>query len=268
MLLVQLTDLHVRPPGRLANGVVDTNRLAAEAIDSVLAMRPTPDAVLVSGDLTDRGTEEEYRVVRDLLDRLPMSVHVVPGNHDNRAPMRAAFADRPEFATDPFFLHYAVDLGDLRLIALDTVVAGQSHGELCPTRLAWLERALAEAPERPTLVMMHHPPFLCGIGHMDRINCRDGDALGAIVERHPQIERIVCGHHHRPIQVRWRGTVVNVAPSVAHQVELGLEPQSPAAFRLEPPGFLVHVWLPGTGLVTHQSAVGRWPGPYPFTSAG
>lgn len=267
MLLIQITDLHVRPKGRLAYGVVDTNRAVAEAVDAVLAFRPRPDAVLVSGDLTDLGLEEEYRLVRRQLDRLPMPVHVVPGNHDRRETMRAAFADRPELATDPVFLHYAVDLGDLRLVALDTVVAGESHGELCPARLAWLERTLSDAPDRPTIVMMHHPPFTCGIAHMDRINCRDGGSIGAIIARHPQIERIVCGHHHRPIQVRWHGTVVSVAPSVAHQVELGLEPTSPAAFVLEPPSFLVHLWLPGTGLVTHQATIGHWPGPYSFAAA-
>lgn len=267
LLIAQLTDFHARPVGRLAYGMVDTGAFLARAVDAVLAFRPRPDLVVVSGDLADEGLPEEYRFVRHELDRLPMSVYAVPGNHDEREAFRAAFADRPWASAHPRFVQYAVDAGPLRLLALDTLVPGETYGELCAERLDWLARELAAAPDRPTVLVMHHPPFVCGIEHMDAINCRNAEALGAVVERHPQIERIVCGHHHRPIQVRWRGTLVSVAPSVAHQVSLDLVPGAEGSFVLEPPAFHLHAWIPGTGLVTHQAYVGRYPGPYPFASA-
>lgn len=266
MLIAQLTDLHVGPRGRLLHGIVDTEALLARAVDALLVFRPRPDLVLVSGDLVDAGLDEEYRLVRDQLDRLPMPVYAVPGNHDRREGFRAAFADRPWARAHPRFIQYALEAAPLRILALDTLVPGEVHGELCPDRLDWLERELAAAPDRPTILMMHHPPFVCGIEHMDAINCRNAAALGAIAQRHPQIERIVCGHHHRPIQVRWNGTLVSVAPSVAHQVSLDLLPDADARFVLEPPAFHLHAWIPGTGLVTHQAYVDAYPGPYPFAA--
>ena len=266
MLVAHLSDFHVRPEGRLAYGVVDTNAALARAVDAVLVLRPSPDAVLISGDLADCGLPEEYRLLRAQLDRrAPVPVHVVPGNHDRREGLRAAFPDEPRLREHAVFVQYATDLGPLRLLALDTVVPGRDHGELCPERLAWLDARLAEAPGRPTLVMMHHPPIACGIGHMDDIACRDADALGAVIGRHPQVERILCGHHHRPIQARWRGTLVSVAPSTAHQVTLDLRPGAGATFTLEPPAFHVHRWTPDAGVVTHQAYIGSHQGPHPFT---
>jgi len=152
----------------------------------------------------------------------------------------------------------------VRLIALDTVVPGKTGGLMCPARLGWLAARLEEAAARPTLIFMHHPPFATGIGHMDQVGLEGAAAMGEVVARHPQVERVVCGHLHRPIQLRWRGTVVITAPSTAHQVVLDLRDDAPSMFAMEPPAFLVHVWREGTSLITHTSYVGEFAGPYPF----
>jgi 3',5'-cyclic AMP phosphodiesterase CpdA len=147
---------------------------------------------------------------------------------------------------------------------LDSIVPGASHGELCAARLAFLDRALAAAPKKPTLVVLHHPPITCGIAMMDEINLQTADAFAAVIAKHPQVERVLCGHHHRPIVVRFAGTVVQVAPSTAHQVTLDLKPGAPGSLILEPPAYLLHRWTPENGLVSHQAYVGTFPGPYPF----
>jgi Icc protein len=265
VIIAQITDLHARPPGLMCNRVVDTNALLGRAVDALAALRPAPDVVLATGDLTDTGRDDEYRVLRRELDRLGMPIYVVPGNHDRREGLRQAFADAPYMPKEGR-LSYVVDDHKVRLVALDTLIPGKTHGELGPEQLAWLDRQLAAAPERPTVVFMHHPPFPTGIGHMDAINCSDGAAMAAIIARHPQVERVVCGHHHRPIQIRWAGTIGSVAPSTAHQVTLDLAPGSPSSFHLEPPAYHLHVWVPGAGVITHQAYVGAFAGPYPFLS--
>ena len=99
---------------------------------------------------------------------------------------------------------------------------------------------------------MHHPPFLTGLAEMDAINCDNSAALGAIVAEHPQIERIVCGHVHRPMVIRWNGTVVTTAPATAHQVALNLLDGTPTAWIMEPPACHLHYWRADSGLVTHH----------------
>lgn len=264
MIIAQLTDLHVRPEGVLAYGRVPTNDMLRDTIEHVNAQTPRPDVVLATGDLAHSGLVEEYEVLHDLLDEMEMPVYLVPGNHDDRASLRAIFADHDYLPAAGEFLHYAIDHHPVRLIGLDTVVPGKAGGELCADRLAWLAETLAAAPDRPTVVFMHHPPFRTNIEHMDLIGLEGAEKLGRLVERHPGIERILCGHLHRAIQVRWRGTLAATAPSTAHQVVLDLRPGTDGAFALEPPAYQLHVWSRDTGIVSHTAHVGRFDGPHPF----
>jgi len=263
VLIAQITDLHARPPGRLSNRVVETNAMLANAVAAIAALRPLPDVVIATGDLADAGEAEEYRVLRAELGKLAMPVYVIPGNHDRRESLREVFGDLAYLPREGR-IRYVIDEHPVRLVALDTQLPGRTEGELGADQLAWLDRRLAEAPERPTIVFMHHPPFPTGIAHMDRINCVDGAAMEAVIRRHRQVERVLCGHHHRPIQIRWAGTIGSIAPSTAHQVTLDLRPDAPATFDLEPPAFHLHAWVPGAGIITHHAYIDSFPGPYPF----
>jgi 3',5'-cyclic AMP phosphodiesterase CpdA len=263
MLIAQISDLHIRPRGVLAYGVSETNLFAEHAIHALLRLVPRPDCVIVSGDLTDCGLDEEYALLRELFARLPMPVFAVPGNHDRREPFRRAFASAG-YLPGEGYLNFAVDRGPVRIVGLDSLVAGESHGALTRETLAFLERALAARPEAPTLVMLHHPPFETGIGHMDAVRLFDGAAeLEAIVARHPQVERVLCGHVHRSIQTTFGGRPCQIAPSVAHQVALDLRAEAPSCFVLEAPQYLLHAVGNGR-TVTHLAEVNRAPGPFPF----
>jgi 3',5'-cyclic AMP phosphodiesterase CpdA len=110
------------------------------------------------------------------------------------------------------------------------------------------------------LILMHHPPFVTGIGHMDRIGLAGIPSFAEIVARHPQVERILCGHLHRAIDRRFAGTVAGTAPSTAHQIRVNLIPEARISFNFEPPGYQLHLWRDGA-LVTHTALFGDWPTP-------
>jgi 3',5'-cyclic AMP phosphodiesterase CpdA len=268
MLIAQITDFHIKARGRLSYEVVDTGAFLERAVAALEALEPRPDVVLATGDLADFGRPEEYAELRRLLAPLEIPLYLIPGNHDERRALVAAFPEHEYLVRDGTWLHYVVDDYPVRLIGLDTVVAGRPEGGLGPDRLAWLEARLGEERGRPTILFMHHPPFVTGIGHMDAQRLVDGDALRAVVARHPQVERVLCGHLHRAIQVRFAGTIASTAPSVAHQVALDLRPDGPSAFTLEPPAFQLHLWRDDTGLISHTRAVDAFDGPYPFYRGG
>jgi 3',5'-cyclic-AMP phosphodiesterase len=257
MLIAHLTDTHITRPGQLAYGAVDTASCLERAVLALGRLAPAPDLVVVTGDLVDLGEAEEYELLRALLAPLAMPVFAIPGNHDKRESMRAAFAAAGYLPREGF-LHYVVEDWPLRLVALDTLVPGEVGGNLCEERLRWLDDALGAAPGRPTVVMMHHPPFATGIAPMDRMGYRDADPFAAIVRRHPQVERVLCGHLHRAIDRRFAGTIAGTAPSTAHQIALELGAGSSLAFVFEPPGYQLHWWEEGQGLVTHTAVVGDW----------
>jgi 3',5'-cyclic AMP phosphodiesterase CpdA len=258
MLLAQISDLHVTAAGTRLMDRIDTAGHLARAVAHLNALSPAVDFVIITGDLVDRGSPAEYDNLRAILAGLAPPWGLLPGNHDDRTALRQAFAGAGRLPRAGEFLHYVVEELPVRLIALDSQVPGETGGALCPARLDWLSARLDEAPARPTVIAMHHPPFISGIVGMDVINCANSDALGSLVVRHPQVERIICGHIHRPICLRWHGTVVTSAPSTAHQVALDLGPDSPVAWIMEPPACHLHYWQPGTGLVTHLSYIGDY----------
>ena len=267
MILLQLTDLHVRPPGLAAMRTCETNMLTERALRAVRDFRPRPDALVITGDLAANGLVAEYRNLADMLARLTdLPTYVIPGNHDDRDNFRAVLAHLPGVASDPNFVQYAVEDLPVRLIMLDTLIIGRTEGELCRHRLEWLDLALALQPDKPTIIAMHHPPFRCGIGHMDRVALRDPAGFESLVARHRQVQRIICGHHHRLITTGVAQAIASTGPGVAHIVELDLFSDNPGAWMLEPPAFQVHVWLDGTGIVSHTGFVERYPGPFPFVS--
>ena len=258
--IIQLTDLHVRPEGMAAYRVCESTMLTERALRAV--GRLAPDAVIITGDLTDCGLAAEYTLLAGMLRRhLHVPVHLIPGNHDRRRAMAAL----PGVELRDGFIHFAVEIGPVRLVMLDTIVPGAGHGSLDGGRLAWLDRTLAERPDMPTMIGMHHPPFVCGIAHMDAINLRDHAEFTAVIGRHPQVRRIVCGHHHRPVVAQVAHAIASISPSVAHQVELDLDPAAPSAFVLEPPAYQIHTWSAAGGFVSHTALVESYPGPFPFT---
>jgi len=268
MLIAQITDFHIKARGKIAYRVVDTASCLASAVAAVAALDPKPDIIVATGDLTDFGRPEEYELLRELLAPLKQPIYLIPGNHDERDALRRAFRGDGYFPASGD-LNYTVEDQPLRLVALDTVIPFESGGRLAAESLAWLDRTLAAGPDRPTIIIMHHPPFSTGIAHMDRINLVNADAFAAVLARHPQVERVLCGHLHRSIQVRLgRHAIASTSPSTAHQVALDLSANGPSVFVMEPPGYHLHLWRPATGIVTHTAVIGRYAGPYPFYENG
>jgi 3',5'-cyclic AMP phosphodiesterase CpdA len=264
-VFAQITDLHLRPPGLLALGRVDTDRFAAAAIDAVIARHDDIDAVLVTGDIADLGEEEAYARAEMLLSRFAVPVLVAPGNHDRLAPFRDAFAALPGIADPaiPGKACHAATVAGVTAVTLDTMVEGSPGGELGPEQLAWLDATLAAA--EVAIVALHHPPFPVGINFMDAIGLADADAFARVVGRHPAVKRVVCGHVHRPIVGAVAGVPALAIPGVAHQVALTLGAGASGAMVMEPPTYAIHI-IDSDRALSHIGYVDPFGGPIPFGS--
>lgn len=267
MLIAHLTDLHIRPFGLAANRVVETNAMAERALRQLASLTPKPDAVIITGDLTENGRPEEYAQFRRLFEnRLSCPVYVGLGNHDRRDNFRTALAGWPGVTTDPEFVQYTADIGPLRLIMLDSVVPGAGYGELCPRRIAFLEQALADSAGKPVIVGLHHPPLLTGIATLDIIPLRQHEVFLSILGRHDNVACVLSGHHHRIIHHQRGGAMLLSGPAVGgHQSEITFDPTAPAYFHLEPGGYFLLRWDETQGLMAFLTQIGDFPGPFPFT---
>ena len=142
LLIAQFSDPHLRPPGVLYQGLVDSNAMFEAALRHLAALSPAPDLVLLSGDVVDEGTAADYAVARGMLAGLRQPLLVIPGNHDEREAFRASFADRGYCpASGP--LHAVADQhGPVRFIALDVTVPDAHHGVFDDAAARWLEAGM------------------------------------------------------------------------------------------------------------------------------
>jgi 3',5'-cyclic-AMP phosphodiesterase len=264
--IAQISDLHIKPPRVLAYGRVDTAKALERCVAALNEFDPAPDFVVISGDLVDTPTTDEYQHLKQLLAPLKLSFAGIPGNHDARELMRAAFPSAA-YAFAAGALNQKIEVGELDLILLDSSVPGKPHGTLDAATLQWLEQTLASSADRPALLFLHHPPFKAGIWHMDRQNLLNADRLAAILKRHPRACLIASGHVHRAVLTMFAGIPATICPAPNHAVALDLAELREPSFKIEPPAFHLHAWFPGEGfgsVVTHQVPIGNFDGPHPF----
>lgn len=273
MLLVQISDTHIEEPGQRAYGRYDTADSLARCLTAILALDRRPDLVVHTGDLAHHGSAERYRLFREILGDFPLPFYAIPGNHDARESLRAAFADQSWMPQTGTFLHYVVE-GPVRLICLDSTIPGETPGELCAERIGWLEARLAETPAKPTVIAMHHPPFATAMTGGSSVGLLAGGAeLDALLRRHQNVLRVIAGHNHRPMTVGFGGTIGYAAPPVSYPFALEMGAERLLSLTAEPPGFAVHVFADDAGvgvpgLITHTVPFGDWPGPIPLLRAG
>jgi Icc protein len=264
--IAQISDLHIKAQGSLAYGRVDTAKALEGCIAALNEFNPAPDFVVISGDLADTPTAEEYQYLRRLLAPLKLPFAGIPGNHDSRELMRAALPSAAyAFAAGP--LNQQIEVGGVDLLLLDSSVPGKPHGTLDASTLQWLDAALASSSDRPALVFLHHPPFKSGIWHMDRQNLLNAGQLAPVIQRHPRVRLIATGHVHRATLTMFAGVPTTICPASNHAVDLDLAELREPSFKVEPPAFHLHIWFPGEGfgdVVTHQVPIGSFEGPHPF----
>ena len=247
-LIAQLSDPHIQ----LAPGVHDSSESLEAAVRGVIALNPLPDAVIVTGDLVNGATAEEYERLRELLAPLPMAVHVLPGNHDDPAAMHEHFPRENLSGGD---YRYSVTVGALRIVACDTTIAGSDGGRLGAERLAWLESELEREPDTATMIAMYHPPLLTGISGMDEIVLPrdDREALAEILRRHRQVRAVIAGHVHRAAFWTLGGCGAVTCASTWLQAPLEI-PGGRLKLVDEPSAFALHALL-GDEFVSHIQPV-------------
>lgn len=250
-LLAQLSDPHMR----VGAGDRGSATALSAAVRAVLALRPLPEAVLVTGDIADTGATSEYERARELLAPLSMPVHVLAGNHDDRDALRDQFPEVPPANGSGAPMQYTARVGDLRIVACDTTRPGRDDGALDGGRLEWLEAQLLADRQTPTVVAMHHPPVTVGLPVLDAIGLPEGDrrALAELLGRAPHVRRVVAGHVHRTAFGALGGCGVLACTSSHEQARLEIGAPE-LTFVDEPAAFALHAAVDG-GLVSHVQPI-------------
>lgn len=241
--LVWMTDLHFAREG-LVLGHDPRVRLEA-AIGFVVDHLADADLCLITGDLVENAHPAEYAALAARLAGLPMPVCPMVGNHDDRELMQAALA-LPGSVMEGF-AQYAVEVGGLVVLCLDSLIPGEDAGILCEQRLAWLDAQLRAAGTRPVIVALHHPPVALGLEMLDPDNLRNGGDLVDMLVRYPNVVQILAGHVHRPISAQVQGCAIRTQRAVLYQAPAPMPRWNWASFTpaAEAPGIGVVTVEPG-----------------------
>jgi len=170
--------------------------------------------IMITGDLAARaGTDAEYEGVRRVLEACGVPVLLCAGNHDESRKIRALFG--PEGRNGR--LDHVADVGESRLVVLDSSREGRGDGALDADQLSWLDSQLAMGA--PTLVAMHHPCVALGGPALSGVRLDDGsiEGLEAVVSGHRNVLAVVSGHAHMTYSAPFAGTLACVCPSVAYE---------------------------------------------------
>ncbi|AIL63956.1 3',5'-cyclic-AMP phosphodiesterase [Pseudomonas alkylphenolica] len=216
LYLVQLTDSHLFADGQGTLLGMNTRDSLQRVVERVREEQPRIDLLLATGDLSQDGSEASYEFFRDLTASLGAPARWLAGNHDEPVPM-----ERVAQGSD--LLKPLVDIGNWRILMLNSAVPGSVPGVLDERQLALLEQSLKEAPERHHLICFHHQPVPIGCSWMAPIGLRNGDALFALLNGYPQARALLWGHVHQEWDERRDGLRLLASPSTCIQFEPGSE---------------------------------------------
>lgn len=250
MLIAQISDTHIlaETPDNPAAGL--RAECLRQAVADINARRP--DAVIFTGDTVQHGQPEEYARLRELLSPLEPPLYLVPGNRDDHKVMRTVLNEHVHLPASDRFLQYTVEEHAVRLVAIDSTSPGERKGVFCTARQDWLDTALSEQPDRPTVLFIHHPPFDVDEHYIRGYRRQeDADSLAGVIRRHSQVIALLCGHVHWPVEREWAGIQVRVMPSIAVDLRNGID-ETVARGR---PIYLIHRVSGETGIVSDARTV-------------
>lgn len=250
-VLAQISDLHVKA-ARDDDDPFDASANVRRALEKIAPYRC--DLILATGDLTDDARPGQYDALAKLLADPPAPLFLAPGNHDDRALLRGAF---PAHAYLPRSgsLSYVIEGFARRIVVLDTTRAGETGGVFDADDARWLDATLA-ASAAPSVVAMHHPPFLSHERLFDRIALAQRVEFAAVIARHPQVELVLAGHHHRPVFSRVAHAPAVVAPATSYTYSLALRDDQKIGVKSPEAAFALHVWDgPESAPVSHFVAL-------------
>ena len=211
--LVQITDCHLGPTEEYCLAGVRTLNSFREVMARIRATGDSPDLVMATGDISAKGTREAYRHFVRVMSESGLDYAWLPGNHDDFTLMLEGLPVSPYCPV--------LELGEWRLISLNTAIPGRVEGRLSASELGFLEKTLDSEQDHPAILFLHHPPMAIGCQWLDRQRVVNGDELGRLLEGRNNVRAIFTGHVHQQTRHSFHGVPLFTTPSTCFQFTPG-----------------------------------------------
>jgi 3',5'-cyclic AMP phosphodiesterase CpdA len=210
--ILHLSDTHLYGDGTLHYGIVDT-RAALERTLERAGELESVDVVVASGDLSDDGSAESYRILAGMLEpwaaeRGAVVVYAM-GNHDLRAGFEEVLGERTR----------TIDVKGFRIATVDSTVPGAGYGNLDEAQLDALRVALESPSRNGTIVVLHHPPVPAQTTLLQALELQNPAELLDVCAT-GDVRLILAGHYHHSLSTEAEGIPLVVAPAVANTADV------------------------------------------------
>lgn len=229
---IVMSDLHLVPEGELSM-TLDTGARLESAVDAVIARYGDADFCILAGDLADLGQAAAYERLKRIIARMPIPVHITLGNHDDRQTFLDVFGS--DHAAETGKVDKVIDLKGYRVIVLDSAELGRVDGVLEAVQIDWLKARLAEAMDRPVIVVLHHNANALHIAS-DDIRILEPDAFIDALKTHPDIRQVIAGHVHLTSTASYRGLPFTTLAGGHYSVGFNVDQPTAPFRRLAGPG--------------------------------
>lgn len=227
--LLQVTDPHLfGDESRRIYGVQTAVSLRKVLEEAFKPGTPRPLAILATGDIADDHSAAAYANFRRAVEPYGLPVFCLPGNHDEPSLMT--------HLVNHSGVQYGgtAEFGDWGAVFIDTHVPNRPEGRVSAQELARLHKSLVRFGDRPTMVGLHHPPLPVGSAWLDGVGLRNADEVLAVINRHPSVRLMLCGHVHQEFEQRHGNALVMTTPSTCAQFTPGTER---CVMDMKPPGY-------------------------------
>ena len=249
---IVVSDLHLVPPGQLSHGIDTTARLDM-AVAHINAMHGDAAFVVFAGDLADHGEIPAYDRLKASVGALHVPAHMTLGNHDHRGRFLEVMGET-QAAAETGYLDRALDLGETRVLVLDTAVDGKTEGALREVQIDWLKAELNAAADRPVVVVLHHN-ITDFHEPMDFIRLQDPAPLWEALAAHGDVQNVICGHVHKTVSGAVRGIPLTANAGLHYNLHAYRGQPISEVDRREGPGVIAVVYCTGTSTVVHHEPV-------------
>ena len=214
---IHLTDLHFSHKDKTQIEIYfETRQTILDVLIKIKKLKPEPEFILISGDLTNTGDVKSYQALQDILNQISIPIYIALGNHDKRSSFNKVF--KKINSKKPLF--YSQILKGLNLIVLDTSVQGKISGEICDEQFKFLNKNLSQNKNLPSIIMMHHPPkFNKNSPYWISLDEKSTSKLTSeLVNK--DILAIICGHIHLNQTNFWHGIPVIISNGLYSTIDL------------------------------------------------
>lgn len=228
--IVQISDMHLFENTDETLLGVNTQQSFRVLLDLLKADEMAPDLILLTGDLSQDGTEKSYQRLAEQVSELQIPVYCVAGNHDLTDAMRQIYP----YAMISMDKHIIAE--NWQLILLDSNVVGKVHGYLDERQLTFMEQCLKTHPKQRAIIVFHHQPVPVYCDWLDKLGVLNAEEFWQVAAKYPQIHTILFGHVHQQYEGNKNGIALYSTPSTCIQfkrksAEFALE-KIPPAYRI------------------------------------